>query len=295
MTPADRISSLLAHARRLTALRNEAAARADWRATPVYCGITGGRAASMSDPRLAHSNWLHVSFFNGDPSAGVPPVTFPNGMPAGLESPYDIPLENAAWIGRLCRDGGVARNREGEPVPFVAGAPIVVDFEGSYHDPKTNGPLPAEKYAKLGRLVRTIRESAAPGQVIAINAATSFGNPPTWQQLANLTPQDKAKLIEGFKPYKPLFDQVDVLIGDFCVLGPEEAAGHMLAATNGARATKEATGKPFWGLLDSHYRNAAPLLSAQDARLNMETALRECDGVWVWSGYADWVKTYGAN
>jgi hypothetical protein len=280
MTTADRISALLAryadHRAELAALRG---------APDIEFLFTGQRVAALAAyPRARHVNWAHLSLTWDTPEPS----------PAGGVHPYDIPPGNYAAFGRACRTGGVRVSREGELVPLVAGAPVMVDFEAHYT------PATPHQWGQMRDLIRAMRSELAAGQKVVLYGAATFADGVIWQTLWNdghgPSPAFAQRIVDGYAPYQILFDEVDAVVIDFCVLTRETGLASLGGDKFHVDLVRRASGKPVWGLVDPNYRmEQAVRLPPDVAAANLAAARAACDAVVYWGGLDDWRATYGAE
>jgi hypothetical protein len=176
-------------------------------AKPIYnCQNT---LESLCQPVLTPITWAHVSYYADNPTKRADPTLM-----------LGIPPENIRQFARLCRDGGILKNGwQPKGIPIVAGAPVVLDWEGGYDEAKL------DVFAEYVRIFR----AEAPELKVSVNAIHIWYGFILEQWRDGLTAEQIAQVDKGVALTRPITDQCDFISGGGYLSAPEAIERDMAA------------------------------------------------------------------
>lgn len=196
-----------------------------------------------------------------------------------LTTIYGIPPENIRALARACRDGGTI-DYQGIEYLFVAGAPVILDFETWYEG---HGLDMAAAMTVFRDYVRVFR-AEYPGAKIGIYGLTWAPKPDVDSNsfLAGLTADEEALIVASLKITRILLDECDFIVPSCYLYGPAANVDQDCAvyAAN-IRLARKLFGKPVIPFIWASYMSGTALEPEAAAKLWAMTETG-CDGRIIW-------------
>lgn len=239
-----------------------------------------GTAQSLAWPAIGTVNWLFVPLYMDTPTKRADPASF-----------YAIPPENIRQIARLCRDGGTL-DYGGLTLVFVAGAPVIFDWENWYQG---HGLTPDQAFTVFRDYVRTFRLEY-PGARIGIYGLLWNPQPDVLSTsfLAGLTADEEARLVASQRSVRILLDECDFVCPSCYLYGPLKNVDQDVAVYRAnIREAKKLWHKPAIAWIWAKYMSGTPIEPEAAAKIWAMTEA-EADGRIIWGDdFALTRRTFG--